>query len=56
VSVWDGWNWFRNGRVGVVTVVGVKNVELSCRANRALGRTQQCRENSKDIEKKMCSQ
>jgi hypothetical protein len=41
--------------VGVIVVVGVQTVELLCCATRAVGRTQQCRGNSKDIAKKKCT-
>lgn len=54
VNIWDWWNWFRNVCVDIMAIVCVINVELPCCATKALGSIQQCREESKYIEKKMC--
>jgi hypothetical protein len=50
MSVSDGWNCFRNARVGVRNVVGVKKFLPLCCASRALCTTLQCRHNWKGIE------
>jgi hypothetical protein len=50
VSVSVVWNWFRIGCVGVITVIGVKNVERLCGATRTACGIQHCRENWKCIE------
>jgi ABC-type sugar transport system permease subunit len=54
-SLSDRWNWFRNARVSVITVVVVKTVlQLGC-VTSALCTALQCIESLRDIEK-MCLQ